>query len=78
VSEEETRIAAGPHVCLSVNQAHIMAEFLGVSWRRVSAAWQHAMKTGKPVDPEMIKPPGQSIWDSPAEREAYRALSEGS
>lgn len=72
------RVAAGPHVHLSVNQALLMAEFLGTSWRRVSAAWQYAMKNGVPIDPEQLKPPGESALDSPADRAIFAALSRAS
>jgi len=68
------RVAAGPNVRLSVNQAQLMADFLGVSRRLLSAAWEHAMKNGIPIDPEYLKPPGESILDSPADRAALSDL----
>lgn len=64
------RIAAGPHVRLSVNQAQLMADYLAVSRRAVSAAWEYAMKEGVPIDPEHLKPPGESSLDSPEDRAA--------
>lgn len=71
---EGGHIAAGPHVRLSVNQAQLLADYLGISRKRVSAAWKHAMENGKPVWDEYLKPVGASVLDTRAERLQYAEM----
>jgi len=73
---EPLGIAAGPHVKISMHQARLIAEHLGLGpggWKQVSKAWEYAMTNGAPVDAEHLKPVGASKYDSPEERAAYAA-----